>query len=198
MNTPNEIQSIRVDLEFTPNPNTLKYMVNMALLVSGAENFKDAGSAQGKSGLAEALFELKGIASLMIGKNFVTVTLGEQDSLTELNDKIISTIQSYLASGKPPVNLEALAAAREALGAGGGGAHGPVEERIIRILDDEIRPAVAMDGGDITFERFSEGVVYLHMKGSCSGCPSSSATLKMGIENRLKESIPEVIEVVAI
>ncbi len=198
MNSENQTQtaqSIRVDLEFTPNPNTLKYVVNVALLLSGAENFKDSASVKGKSDLADELFKLKGIQSLMIGKTFVTVTLGEQDSLTELNDQIISIIQNYLGAGKPAVNLDVIAADRETQSPGN---LGPVEERIVRILDEEIRPAVAMDGGDITFERFHEGVVYLHMKGSCAGCPSSTATLKMGIENRLKENIPEVIEVVAV
>jgi len=182
-----------VELEFTPNPNTLKYVTNSAFLLSGAVNFKTPAEAQGKSLLAEKLFSLQGIESLMVGKNFVTVTLSDQDSLTELNDAIIENIRSFLATGQPAVKLEALPTDEERLSG-----LGDIERRIVSILDAEIRPAVAMDGGDITFEKFQDGIVFLHMKGSCSGCPSSTATLKMGIENRLKGAIPEVQEVVAV
>jgi Fe-S cluster biogenesis protein NfuA len=187
---------IRVDLEFTPNPNTLKYMTSVNLLETGAFQFRDAAQAQGKSQLASNLFALNGISAIMVGKNFVTVTLADQDQLTELNDSIIETIKNFLMTGKSAVDLEAMVAAKadEQHGTQGGA----IADRIIKILDDEIRPAVAMDGGDITFEKFEEGIVYLHMKGSCAGCPSSTATLKMGIENRLRDAIPEVLEVVSI
>ena len=188
-------QDISVELEFTPNPNTLKYVTSIALLLAGAQNYASVESATGKSPLAEDLFALKGISGVMVGKNFVTITLNDQDSLTELNEKIITTIKNFLASGRKAVNPDALVSDHAAAPAGAGG---DIESRIIDILDREIRPAVAMDGGDITFEKFQEGIVFLHMKGSCAGCPSSTATLKMGIENRLKEFIPEVIEVVAV
>jgi Fe-S cluster biogenesis protein NfuA len=184
---------IMVDLEFTPNPNTLKYVTSVALLLAGAQNYPTRAQAEGKSELAVALFDLQGIAGVMVGKNFVTVTLNDQDSLTELNEKIISTIKTFLASGRKAVNPEALVSEH-----GGSVGGSDVESKIIDILDREIRPAVAMDGGDITFEKFQDGIVFLHMKGSCAGCPSSTATLKMGIENRLKEFIPEVTEVVAV
>ena len=191
MTTPQS--DITVDLEFTPNPNTLKYVTNRSLLLAGAENFKSVDSAKDRSPLAEVLFAIPGIAALMVGRNFVTVTLSDSDSLTELNDKIIDTIKAFLATGKPAVNLAAITEVKADYAA-----MGEVEGKIMKILDEEIRPAVAMDGGDITFEKFQDGVVFLHMKGACSGCPSSTATLKMGIENRLKDQIPEVSEVVAV
>lgn len=188
-------QNDSVELEFTPNPNTLKYTTNVTFLLAGAENFKSALEAKGRSPLAEALFALSGIGGVMIGKNFATVTLLDQDALTELNDKIIQTIKTFLASGQKAVTVSAPA-------------HEPVkvegdtrtddERKIVELLDNEIRPAVAMDGGDITFDRYENGVVFLHMRGSCAGCPSSTMTLKMGIENRLREIIPDLVEVVAV
>jgi Fe-S cluster biogenesis protein NfuA len=107
----------------------------------------------------------------------------------------MSTLDSHLGSNEPVVDEAAVAAARAAAVSGGSGS---VEQRIRDILDAEIRPAVAQDGGDITLDRFEGGIVYLHMQGSCSGCPSSTATLKMGIEGRLRELIPEVTEVVSV
>lgn len=182
-----------VELEFTPNPNTLKYLTNVAFLLAGAQNFTTAASAEGKSPLASKLFALEGIGGIMVGKNFVTVTLEDQDRLTELNDAIISTIKTFLASGEKAIFMSALESESSQPMA-----KNEIEQKIIDILDQDVRPAVAMDGGDITFDRFEDGIVFLQLKGACSGCPSSTATLKMGIENRLKESIPEVLEVVSV
>ena len=161
-------------------------------MLAGAENFLSAEAAEGKSPLASKLFALKGIAAVMVGKTFVTVTLSDQDALTELNEQIIETIKTFLATGQKAVIIESKPTASETSNLS------EIEKQIVTIIDNEIRPAVAMDGGDITFEKFDDGVVFLHMKGSCAGCPSSTATLKMGIENRLKDSIPEVREVVAV
>ena len=188
------MSNFTVDLEFTPNPNTLKYTANANFFAVGAYNFKTKESALGKSLIAEKLFDLKGIESIMVGRNFVTVTLGDHDSLTDLNDQVISTIQKFLESGENAVDTDAMAKVVNE-------AHAnltDIEKHIVKILDEEIRPSVAMDGGDITFEKFEDGIVFLHMKGSCAGCPSSTATLKLGIENRLKDAIPEVLEVVAV
>ncbi len=185
-------QDISVDLEFTPNPNTLKYVTSVALLLTGAANFPSRATAEGKSDLAIALYDLGTISAVMVGRNFVTVTLVDQDSLTDLNEKIIDTIKNFLIAGKTPVRLEALESATDT------SSLSEDEQKIVKILDEEIRPAVAMDGGDIVFEKFEDGVVYLHMRGSCSGCPSSTATLKMGIENRLKDAVSAVREVVSI
>jgi len=193
MSTVGNTNEYSVELEFTPNPNTLKYVTNVAFLLAGAHNFENTASAKGKSPLAEKLFALDGIGGVMVGKNFLTVTLDDQDRLTELNDEIINTIKTFLATGEKVILLNAMEAESSQPKA-----QNEIEQKIIDILDQDIRPAVAMDGGDITFDRFEDGIVFLQLKGACSGCPSSTATLKLGIENRLKETIPEVLEVVSV
>ncbi len=185
-------EDFHVELEFTPNPNTLKYTTSVPLLLAGAVNFIKAEDATGKSPLAEKLFALNGVNAVMVGKTFVTVTLTNQDDLAELNDRILDTVKNFLASGEKAVFMEAVEAPRSERKLS------DIEAKIVEILEKDIRPAVAMDGGDITFEKFEDGIVFLQMKGSCAGCPSSTATLKMGIENRLREAIPEVTEVMAI
>jgi Fe-S cluster biogenesis protein NfuA len=185
--------SVNIQLEWTPNPSTLKYVVDRRLVSSGAVNITSKQAAEEKSPLALKLMGIKGVMAVMVGSNFVTVTKGDEGEWDELNDAVMATLDEHLTAGLPSVNEEALVAARTAVGAGGS-----VEARIQDILDAEIRPAVAQDGGDITLDRFEEGIVYLHMKGSCAGCPSSTATLKMGIETRLRELVPEVTEVVSI
>jgi Fe-S cluster biogenesis protein NfuA len=187
--------SVNIQLEWTPNPSTLKYVVDRRLLAGGAVNFTQREEAVKKSPLALKLMDVKGVSAVMIGLNFVTVTKGDEGEWDELNDAVMSTLDSHLEANEPVVDEEALAAARAAAGTD---TSGSVEQRIREILDAEIRPAVAQDGGDITLDRFENGIVYLHMKGSCSGCPSSTATLKMGIESRLREVIPEVVEVVSV
>jgi Fe-S cluster biogenesis protein NfuA len=187
--------SVNIQLEWTPNPSTLKYVVDRRLLSGGAVNFTQREEAGKKSPLARKLMDVKGVTAVMIGLNFVTVTKGEDGEWDELNDAVMSTLDSHLEANEPVVDEEALAAARAAAGTD---ASGSVEQRIREILDAEIRPAVAQDGGDITLDRFENGIAYVHMQGSCSGCPSSTATLKMGIENRLREIIPEVAEVVSV
>ncbi|MFL5354478.1 NifU family protein [Archangium sp.] len=185
--------SVNIQLEWTPNPSTLKYVVDRRLLASGAVNITSQQAAEEKSPLALKLMGIKGVRAVMVGSNFVTVTKGDEGEWDELNDAVMATLDEHLGAGLPAVNEEALAASRVATGASGS-----VEMRIQDILDAEIRPAVAQDGGDITLDRFEDGIVYLHMKGSCAGCPSSTATLKMGIESRLRELVPEVNEVVSV
>jgi Fe-S cluster biogenesis protein NfuA len=187
--------SVNIQLEWTPNPSTLKYVVDRRLVASGAVNFTNREDAEKKSPLAKKLMDVKGVTAVMVGLNFVTVTKGDEGEWDELNDAVMATLDSHLGSDEPVVDEAAVAAARAAAGSGGSGS---VEDRIREILDAEIRPAVAQDGGDITLDRFENGIVYLHMQGSCSGCPSSTATLKMGIEGRLREAIPEVTEVVSV
>ncbi|MFL5321895.1 MAG: NifU family protein [Myxococcaceae bacterium] len=182
---------VNIQLEWTPNPSTLKYVVDRKLIPSGAVNMTSKEAAAEKSPLAVKLMNIAGIQAVMVGTNFVTITKGEEGEWDEVNDLVMSTIDEHLTAGLPAVNEAALV--RQP-----GQAGGSVEEQIRSILDNEIRPAVAMDGGDITLDKFEAGTVYLHMQGSCSGCPSSTATLKMGIESRLRELIPEVNEVVAV
>lgn len=187
--------SVNIQLEWTPNPSTLKYVVDTSLLPRGAMNFVTRDTAVEKSPLAQKLFDIKGVTGVMLGTNFVTVTKGDEGEWDELNDGVMLTLEKHLTNGdvvvKPEV-LEAWAAAAANL------TGGAMEQRIREILDAEIRPAVAMDGGDITLDRVENGTVFLHMQGSCAGCPSSTATLRMGIETRLKEAIPEIVEVVAV
>jgi Fe-S cluster biogenesis protein NfuA len=182
---------VYVSLEFTPNPNTLKYSVNRQLLETGAANFTKKSDAEARSPLAAKLFEVTGICGVMIGKNFVTVTKTEEGDWDGVHKGASTVIEAHLGQGGVVMNADAMVTAHK-------GGNTDTEKRIQEILDNEIRPAVAMDGGDITFDKYEEGVVYLHMQGSCSGCPSSTATLKMGIETRLKEAIPEIVEVVAV
>ena len=156
--------SVNIQLEWTPNPSTLKYVVDRRLLSGGAVNFTQREEAEKKSPLARKLMDVKGVTAVMVGLNFVTVTKGEEGEWDELNDAVMATLDSHLEANEPVVD----------------------------------EAAVAQDGGDITLDRFENGIAYVHMKGSCSGCPSSTATLKMGIESRLRESIPEVLEVVSV
>lgn len=185
--------SVNIQLEWTPNPSTLKYVVDAPLLPRGAMNFPTRSHADDKSPLAMKLFDIPGVTAVMLGTNFVTVTKGDQGEWDELNDGVMVALDKHLTDGEVVVNPEVLQQWSQTVTSGG-----DLENRIREILDVEIRPAVAMDGGDITLDRFENGVVYVHMQGSCSGCPSSTATLRMGIETRLREAIPEITEVVSV
>ncbi|WP_373047079.1 NifU family protein [Vulgatibacter sp.] len=181
-----------IRLEFTPNPSTLKYVVARPLLPRGTANFTEKAAAE-TSPLPLRLFEVDGVKAVMVGPSFVTVTMADEADAAALNDGVHAALHAHLDAGEHPVDpavLEQAAAANAE--------DGPVVSRIKEIIEEEIRPAVAMDGGDISFERFQDGVVYVFMKGACSSCPSSTATLKMGIESRLREELPEVVEVVQI
>lgn len=183
---------IAITLEFTPNPNTLKFVVNRPLLDRGTANFPQADSA-GKAPLAREVFAVPGIHAVMLGPNFVTITKASTGDWDVIAEQVPAAIERVLASGTPIVEAEWLAAQRTPAPGGS-----EVERKIVEVLESEIRPAVAMDGGDITFGRFENGIVYLQLQGSCSACPSAAATLKLGVEARLKERVPEVQEVVAL
>ena len=186
------IQSeVYVSLEFTPNPNTLKYSINRQLLAKGAVNLLTKNEAIARSPLAAKLFDVPGIAGVMLGRDFVTVTKADDGDWDVVHKNSSSIIQQHLSLDQPILTDADPTAAHK-------GGSSDIENRIRDILDTEIRPAVAMDGGDITFEKFENGVVYLYLQGSCAGCPSSTATLKVGIETRLREAIPEVVEVVSV
>jgi Fe-S cluster biogenesis protein NfuA len=188
---------VYVSLEFTPNPNTLKYSVNRQLLkLRTTANFGTAEDADKHSPLAKKLFGIPGIRGVMIGKDFVTVTKTEEGDWDVVHKQTSQALEDHLTREETVVNEEGMATEAHAKAASGATAE--IESKIRDILDQEIRPAVAMDGGDITFDRFEDGVVYVHMQGSCAGCPSSTATLKDGIETRLRDVVPEVIEVVAV
>lgn len=186
--------SVNIQLEWTPNPSTLKYVVDTQLLPRGAMNFTTREVAVERSPLAQRLFDIKGVTAVMLGTNFVTVTKGDEGEWDEMNDGVMLTLDQHLSANETVVKPEVLAELAAKVVQGGT----EMEQRIREILDAEIRPAVAQDGGDITLDRVENGTVYLHMQGSCAGCPSSTATLRMGIETRLREAIPEIVDVVAI
>jgi Fe-S cluster biogenesis protein NfuA len=186
-----EDSAVYVSLEFTPNPNTLKYSVNRKLLEKGAANFTKIEDAQARSPLASKLLNVAGISGVMIGKDFVTITKTEDGDWDHVHKTASDTIEQHLTAREVVVNEELQNALSNQNAS-------EVEKRIQKFLDDEIRPAVAMDGGDVTLDRFQDGTVYLYMQGACAGCPSSTMTLKMGIETKMKALIPEVIEVVQI
>lgn len=194
-------EPIDVTLEFTPNPNTLKFVVNRDLMGApgngpAAANFTSVEKAN-HSPLAQALFSVPGVEAVMVSTNFVTITKGVGGDWDVLAEKVPATLESFCESGEvalKPEWFEEFSQKAQSSSAN----ESDIEKRIREVLDSEIRPAVAMDGGDIVFDRFDKGVVYLQLQGSCSSCPSSVATLKMGVETRLREVVPEVTEVVQV
>jgi Fe-S cluster biogenesis protein NfuA len=187
------MDAVSIHLEFTPNPNTLKFVVNRELLPKGAVHFGSADKAD-KAPLAKVIFEVPGVAALLVGTNFVTVTKADDGDWDILAERVPLTMERHIAEQKPnfDADFEFEAPAQP------GVAESEIETKIKEVLDAEIRPAVAMDGGDITFGKYEDGIVYLHLQGSCSSCPSSVATLKHGVESRLREVVPQIKEVVQI
>ena len=179
-----------IETEQTPNPATLKFLPGRTVLSAGTADFAVAEEA-GRSPLAERLFQIEGVARVFLGQDFISVTKAPSKEWFTLKPAILGVIMEHFIAGKP--TLIAQGAASDAAAAEG--PDGEIVAQIKELLDTRVRPAVAQDGGDITFRSFENGVVYLHMQGACAGCPSSTATLKMGIENMLRHYIPEVVEV---
>ena len=177
-----------IQTESTPNPATLKFLPGRTVLDEGAADFPDRTAASA-SPLAQRLFAIDGVEGVFFGTDFVTVTRGEAE-WAHLKPAILGAILEHFASGQPVMEGAAQAAHAEH-----DGPDAEIVNQIKELLDTRVRPAVAQDGGDITFHGFERGVVFLHMKGACAGCPSSTMTLKMGIENLLRHYIPEVTEV---
>ncbi len=180
-----------IQTESTPNPATLKFLPGRDVMTMGTANFPSAETADG-SPLAKRLFAIDGVRGVFLGSDFITVTK-KAGEWNDLKPAVLGAIVDHFASGDPV--LSDLPAAAPAAA---GGDESALVEQIKELLDTRVRPAVAQDGGDIVFDSFADGVVYLHMQGSCAGCPSSTATLKSGIENMLKHYIPEVLEVRAV
>ena len=180
-----------IQTESTPNPATLKFLPGRTVLETGTADFPGADAA-GASPLAARIFAVDGVTGVFFGTDFVTVTKGADVAWDHIKPAILGAIMEHYQSGQPVM-------AGDAVGGDGHAAHdGPdsdIVNQIKQLLDTRVRPAVAQDGGDITFHGFDRGVVYLHMQGACAGCPSSTLTLKMGIENLLRHYIPEVTEV---
>jgi len=172
----------------TPNPRSVKFLTDRTLLPVGSADFRTPESCA-SSPLAMRLFDIDHVVGVFISQNFVTVTADTDEVWASLSPLIVDELSGHLASGQPVVTATMTEAAA------GGDA---VVAKINEILDQQIRPAVAMDGGDVVFVEFVDGVVRLKMQGACGGCPSSTATLKHGIEARLRHFIPQVQSVEAV
>ncbi len=179
-----------IQTEQTPNPSTLKFLPGRVVMDKGTLDFADA-TASHTSPLAKRLFAVEGVERVFFGNDFVTVTKAADKDWQVMKPSILGGIMEHYTSGEPVVAADSQAADDAAAD------DDEIVAQIKDLLETRVRPAVAQDGGDIVFQDFRDGVVYLHMQGSCSGCPSSTATLKMGIENLLKHYVPEVVEVQA-
>lgn len=185
-----------IQTEATPNPEVLKFLPGREVMGEGARDFRDAAEAEA-SPLAAELFALAGVSRVFFGADFVTVGKAETHDWATLKAPILAAIMDHFTSGAPLFRGGAEAGSDGHDDTVYEGETAQVVAEIKDLLDTRIRPAVAQDGGDILFDRFEpeSGVVWLHMKGSCSGCPSSTATLKSGVENMLKHYVPEVTRV---
>jgi Fe-S cluster biogenesis protein NfuA len=180
-----KIKDMFIQTENTPNPATLKFIPeDIEIAGNNPTEFKNKEQAKGKSVLAMQLFLLDCVESVFLGKDFVTITKVENQEWQDVKTEILSTIMDFLLTGKP--SLEPLKEAENEE------EDSEVVAQIKELIEMKVRPAVAMDGGDIVFRGFEDGIVKLELKGACSGCPSSTITLKSGIENMLKHYIPEV------
>jgi Fe-S cluster biogenesis protein NfuA len=180
-----------IQTEQTPNPASLKFLPGREVVAGGVLDFTDPERVAA-SPLAQRLFAVEGVTGVFLGADFITVTKAEGQDWYVLKPAVLGAIMEHYLSGdavvEPDVEL-----------ADEGGAPGDEDDALVRqireLIETRVRPAVAQDGGDIIFRGFERGVVYLHMRGSCAGCPSSTITLKNGIENLLRYYVPEVVEV---
>ena len=178
-----------IQTEFTPNPSSLKFLPGKIVMEKGTADFRNVEKAK-HSPLALNLFKIDGVEGVFFGSDFISITKSDNHDWQMLKPSISETIIKHYKSGAAIMLQEE----QDKTGTSTTEDNEAVI-KIKKILDTKVRPAVARDGGDITFQSFDNGIVYLHMKGSCSGCPSSTATLKAGIENMLKHYVPEVREV---
>lgn len=179
--------------EPTPNPATLKFLPGQTVLGDGTMEFRDRTTAA-RSPLAEKLFDIPGVTGVFYGSDFVTVTKDGSD-WQHLKPAILGAIMEHYMSGAPLVPGHEVKGDESDADEFFDPADSEIVATIKDLIEERVRPAVANDGGDITFRGFKDGIVYLDMKGSCAGCPSSTATLKHGIQNLLRHFVPEVIEV---
>jgi Fe-S cluster biogenesis protein NfuA len=189
-----------IQTERTPNPATLKFLPGQSVMASGTRNFTDRASAEA-SPLAATLFDLGDVGGVFFGADFITVTrLDDAADWSELKVPVLAAIMQHFTSGAPLISHadDDGQAQTSGIGVGDDPADADIILQIKELIDTKVRPAVARDGGDIVYHGFQKGVVYLQMHGSCAGCPSSTATLKGGIESLLKHYVPEVIDVRAI
>jgi Fe-S cluster biogenesis protein NfuA len=187
-----------IQTEATPNPATLKFLPGKVVLSEGTADFRDEGEAEGRSPLAEKLFGIPSVQGVFFGYDFITVTKADGPEWQHLKPAVLGTIMEHFLSGDPVMAEGNAADAPTSEGEFFDEGDKEIVLTIKELLESRVRPAVAQDGGDITFKGFKDGTVFLNMKGSCAGCPSSTATLKHGIQNLLRHFVPEVREVEAV
>ena len=177
-----------VQTEITPNPNSLKFLPGK--IVSNHGSFEITKKDETNNELIRNILSINGVKGIFLGKDFISVNKYDDISWDEIKHIVISLINDFYSSGKECVIEKNLNENKENLA--------EIEQQIVKILDEKIRPAVAKDGGDIKFKEFKDGIVKVQLQGSCSGCPSSTMTLKQGVQNLLCHYIPEVKEVRAV
>ena len=177
-----------VQTEATPNPNSLKFLPGKKVSNSGP--YEITNKDEIKNELVTNILSLKGVKNIFLGQDFISVNKNDQTKWDDIKHIIISLINDFYSDGKDFVIDENIKQAEASLD--------EIEQKIVKILDQKIRPAVAKDGGDIKFKEYKDGVVKVQLQGSCSGCPSSTMTLKQGVQNLLCHYLPEVKEVIAI
>lgn len=187
---------LNISTEVTPNPNALKYVVGRLLIAGGSANFPTPESAAERSPLARRIFGVPGVRGVFIGSDFFTVNRAEGVTWEAINAALAPALEAFFLAGEP-VLMPKVEAAKPMLGTAS--SNPDLMAKIEALLDEKVRPAVAQDGGDIIFRGFENGVVFLEMHGACSSCPSSTATLKLGVESMLRHHLPDdVVEVQAI
>lgn len=187
---------LTIRTEKTPNPNSLKYNVGKLLIPGGSANFPTPESAHTRSPLARRIFGVAGVTGVFIGSDFFTVTRQEGVAWGVINDYLAPALEQFFEKGEPVLQGQAPA---DAPMLGDVATDPALVSKIQQLLDEKVRPAVAQDGGDILYRGFENGTVFLEMHGACSSCPSSTATLKAGVETMLRQHLPDVVrEVVAV
>ncbi|WPX95991.1 NifU family protein [Candidatus Bandiella euplotis] len=183
-----------IQTQDTPNPNTIKFIPGVEVLKKGTYHFNNDDDYS-NSPLAKRLFEIDGVKSVFLGKDFVSVTKEEDIAWDRLKTYVLAGMVDHFIAGIPVIEKKKEAGTKKL---GIEKINSEIERQIIELIETKIRPAVAQDGGDITYKNFENGVVYLELHGACQGCPSSTITLKQGIESMLKYYVPEVQSVESI
>lgn len=183
-----------IQTQDTPNPQTMKFIPGVVVMPFGTVTFTKSGKSDIESNLATMLLDIKGVESVFFAENFITVTKGNELDWDVLKPLILTGMIDYFLTGSPVVSIQNSDVKDKTLDS----VDTEIVKQIKSIIETRVQPAVAQDGGSIIFKDFSDGIVYVELQGACSGCPSSTITLKSGIENMLKHYVPEVISVEAI
>ncbi|WP_341756314.1 MULTISPECIES: NifU family protein [unclassified Candidatus Tisiphia] len=187
-----------IQTEITPNPNAIKFFPNISISPNQPMHFSNLDEAKGKSSLVVQLFSINNIKSVFLGSDFITITKEEESDWLVLKPEILMIIMDHFTSGFTVFDGQNFEEQNAKSSVNNFDEMSEIEQQIVEIIETRLRPSVAMDGGDIIYRGFENGVVKLQLRGSCKGCPSSSITLKNGIESMLKHFIPEVESVEAV